>query len=316
MRDMTHQKMNRMRSALAIAAIAAGAAAVPAAAAGAAASPKTTATGTEIVVTDGPFGKMLAVGNGKGAGYSVYMITSDDGSRFGCTTTIIKTLPGGPGSCTGAPTDKQAEWPAVLTTGAPIAGTGITKSMLGTVNRAGLGEQVTYDGHPLYYFDQGPGQVTGEGWDEPTLPPWHGVWWLLSPSGSALGWPGTVGAVNIGGKSVLATLMYTGVGWEPFPVYSYSADSSSKSACTASCAVNWPPLLSSGRAATIDGVSNGALGRITLADGTDQLTYHGKPLYLYGDEGIAPLEKGYGYAATGSGNGAKVGSGTFSLVSA
>jgi len=48
--------------------------------------------------------------------------------------------------------------------------------------RKGVGWQVTYAGHPLYLFDQQPGAVTGEGWFEPGLPPWHGIWWLMSPA--------------------------------------------------------------------------------------------------------------------------------------
>jgi hypothetical protein len=48
--------------------------------------------------------------------------------------------------------------------------------------------------------------VTGEGWDEPGLPPWHGVWSLIAPSGLALPWDGTLTTMTIGGKTVLATL--------------------------------------------------------------------------------------------------------------
>jgi hypothetical protein len=55
------------------------------------------ATGTVITTTQGPFGTMLAVGSGSYAGYTVYAITSDQPGSYGCTATIIKTLPGGPG---------------------------------------------------------------------------------------------------------------------------------------------------------------------------------------------------------------------------
>ena len=47
------------------------------------------------------------------------------------------------------------------------------------------------------------------------------------------------------------------------------------------------------------------MGTIKRSNGTDQVTYGGKPLYLFAYEGIAP--QGVGYVATGNGNGAKVG---------
>jgi predicted lipoprotein with Yx(FWY)xxD motif len=279
------------------------------AAASAAAKP----TGTVIATRPGPFGTMLVVGSGKYAGYSLYLLTSDQPSGSVCTATIIKTLPGGPGSCAGPSNDQKAEWPAITTVGSPVAGAGVTQSLLGVLKRPGIGGQVTYAGHPLYLFDQGPGQVTGEGWDEPTLPPWHGLWWLVSPTGVPLAWPGTLTTTHIGGRAVLAALMFTGIGWEPFPVYSYSKDSASTSACTGPCAAAWPPDLTNGRAALVGSLPAVDVATIKRADGTTQLTYKGKPLYLDGSEGIGLV--GGIFAATGDGNGAKADGGTFQLVS-
>jgi predicted lipoprotein with Yx(FWY)xxD motif len=270
------------------------------------------AGGTVIATSDGPFGPMLVVGSGKYAGYTAYMITSDAGGKFGCTSTIIKTLPQGPGSCTGPSNDQKAEWPAVTTVGAPVAGTGVTQSLLGSVARPGVGDQVTYAGHPLYLFDQMPGALSGEGWDEPTLPPWHGLWWVVSPSGQPQPWPEMLTTTTVGGKPVLAALMETGIGWERFPVYSYSKDTSTTSACTGACAVAWPPLISAGTPALVGSLSPSSLSTVKLSDGTNQLAYKGKPLYLFGYEAIAPVNGIL--SATGSGNGAKVGGGTFSLV--
>jgi hypothetical protein len=50
-------------------------------------------------------------------------------------------------------------------------GPGVSQGLLGRVYRKGIGWQVTYAGHPLYLFDDAPGAVTGEGWNEPGLPP-------------------------------------------------------------------------------------------------------------------------------------------------
>ena len=51
-------------------------------------------------------------------------------------------------------------WPPVYTKGAPQAGAGVRKSLLGTTRRRDGRRQVTYRGRPLYYYaHEGPGQV-------------------------------------------------------------------------------------------------------------------------------------------------------------
>ncbi len=68
-------------------------------------------------------------------------------------------------------------WPAVTVTGAPVAGTGVTASMLTTITDAN-GTQVVYGGHPLYTFanDHAAGDVNGQGFA-------NGLWHVVSPSG-------------------------------------------------------------------------------------------------------------------------------------
>jgi predicted lipoprotein with Yx(FWY)xxD motif len=267
--------------------------------------------GTVITTTNGPFGTMLVVGSGQYAGYSLYLLTSDQPGKSSCTTKTVD-LPQGPTTCTGPSSDSSAEWPAITTTGPPVAAGGVKSDLLGSVNRAGIGDQVTYAGHPLYLFDTGPGQITGQGWDEPSLPPWHGLWWLVAPSGRPLAWPGMLTVTTVQGKSVLASMMFTGIGWKAFPVYSYSKDSPSSSTCTGSCAVAWPPVLTTSRPGVGKSLTASEVGSIKRSDGTSQATYDGKPLYLYSQEAIA--KQGSNYVATGSGNGLKSGGGTFHLV--
>ena len=165
------------------------------------------ASGTKIIVTDTPFGRSLAVGSGPYKNYILYFISSDNPPSYGCTTVVV-SLPGAPpgATCTGPSNDENAEWPAITTNGNPIAGPGVSQALLGRVYRKHVGWQVTYAGYPLYLFDQGPGEVTGEGWFEPgpLLPPWHGIWWLISARGTPVPWAGTLTTTKIGGKTVLA----------------------------------------------------------------------------------------------------------------
>src|SRR5579859_7773348 len=193
--------------------------AVPAAALALTATPAMASTsahhaapsGTEISVADTAFGPSLVVGSGPFKNFTLYYISSDHGHSFGCTTGATST-PVGPITCTGPSNDKNAEWPAITTNGRPVAGPGVHQGLLGRVFRRRVGWQVTYAGHPLYLFEQQPGAVTGEGWFEPGLPPWHGIWWLMSPGGQPVPWAGTLTTAQVGGQSVLAGPFMTGVG--------------------------------------------------------------------------------------------------------
>jgi predicted lipoprotein with Yx(FWY)xxD motif len=274
--------------------------------------PGTPPPATMISATTAAFGKMLVVGNGTYAGYTLYIITSDRPPTYGCTTTAV-TVVGMPIACTGGPT---TEWPALTTTGPPVAGPGVSQKLLGTVQRAGIGEQVTYAGHPLYLFEMSPFMITGEEFDEPGLPPWHGVWYLVTPTGQPLAWPGMLTTLQMGKKAVVAELMDTLAGWQVFPLYSHSGDSESVSNCTGKCSVVWPPDLSSGAPGLVgSSLSSSKVGKMTRSDGTVQLTYDGKPLYFYSAEGVTV--KAGKFTATGSGQGHKApapAKGTFSLV--
>jgi predicted lipoprotein with Yx(FWY)xxD motif len=97
-----------------------------------------------------------------GTGRAVYLFEKDTGTTSACY-----------GACAGA-------WPPVLTTGSPVAGSGLTASLLGTAKRTDGTSQVTYAGHLLYYFagDQKPGDITGEGSQQ-----FGAGWDLVAPTG-------------------------------------------------------------------------------------------------------------------------------------
>lgn len=87
---------------------------------------------------------------------------------------------GGKSACYGA---CAALWPPLITHGKPIAGSGVRASLLGTTKRQGGALEVTYRGHPLYYYvsDRKPGQTTGQGLNQ-----FGGLWWVLSRAGKEI----------------------------------------------------------------------------------------------------------------------------------
>jgi predicted lipoprotein with Yx(FWY)xxD motif len=64
-----------------------------------------------------------------------------------------------------------------------------------------------------------------------------------------------------------------------FSVYLFEADTSGASTCSGACAALWPPVV--GKPSASGGAHTSALGTITRADGTVQVTYKGHPLYYY-----------------------------------
>ena len=76
--------------------------------------------------------------------------------------------------------DCAAAWPPVLTTGTPQAAGEVRTDLLGTVARDDGSTQVTYAGHPLYYYaHEGPGQVLCHNVVE-----FGGRWLVVTPDGT------------------------------------------------------------------------------------------------------------------------------------
>jgi predicted lipoprotein with Yx(FWY)xxD motif len=73
-------------------------------------------------------------------------------------------------------------WPPFLTKGAPKAGAGVRNSLIGTTRRKDGRRQVTYGGHPLYYYEgDRKGQAKCQGVNNA-----GGIWLVVSPAGKAI----------------------------------------------------------------------------------------------------------------------------------
>ena len=71
-------------------------------------------------------------------------------------------------------------WPPLIAQ-TPTAGAGLKASLLGTAKRRDGKLQVTYNGHPLYFFaeDKKAGDVKGQGFVH-----FGGAWWVVSSVGT------------------------------------------------------------------------------------------------------------------------------------
>jgi predicted lipoprotein with Yx(FWY)xxD motif len=124
-------------------------------------APSAAASAATIAVSSNALGKILV----DGKGMTVYLFVADHSTASTCYTSCAQV------------------WPPVLTTGAPLAGTGATASLLGTTKRTDGKTEVTYNGHPLYYFvtDKKPGDTTGQG-----VTSFGEIWYVMSPAGAAI----------------------------------------------------------------------------------------------------------------------------------
>ena len=84
-------------------------------------------------------------------------------------------------------------------------------------------------------------------------------------------------------------------------LYLFEKDTSRRSACSGLCAQYWPPLLTHGAPVARTGVKQSLLGKIRRADGTQQVTYAGHPLYLYAGDSKPGQTNGEGSQEFGAG---------------
>jgi predicted lipoprotein with Yx(FWY)xxD motif len=106
-------------------------------------------------------GKILTDGSGR----TLYLFEKDTGPMSTCA-----------GAC-------AANWPPFTAKSKPAVSGGATSADITLIKRSGGQEQVTYKGHPLYYYsgDRAAGDTNGQG-----VSAFGAPWFVLSPAGSKI----------------------------------------------------------------------------------------------------------------------------------
>jgi predicted lipoprotein with Yx(FWY)xxD motif len=118
--------------------------------------------GVAVETKHAKLGTILAAGPKK---LTVYMFEADKGTTSSCNGACAKV------------------WPPVTTSGAPTAAGSAVSADLGTTKRSDGTEQVTYKGHPLYFYDddKDSGDAYGQG-----SKAFGAGWYVLEPSGAKI----------------------------------------------------------------------------------------------------------------------------------
>ncbi|AKU15996.1 COG4315 family predicted lipoprotein [Luteipulveratus mongoliensis] len=115
-------------------------------------------------------------------------------------------------------------------------------------------------------------------------------------SGSGTNAPAASGAALSATSSSLGAVLVNSTGRT---VYYFAGDKGMQSQCNGACASNWPPVNApSPLPASLDGVT-GKLGSATRADGSNQLTVNGHPIYTFKGDSAKGQAKGQGKVLDG-----------------
>ena len=123
------------------------------------ATPAAPAAASMSVHTAAGLGAVLVDASGR----TLYLFEKDRGSTSSCS-----------GQC-------AQVWPPFTSVGPSAAGAGASAALVATSRRTDGTSQVTYAGHPLYYYvnDQQPGQTNGQGLNQ-----FGAKWYVLSAKGT------------------------------------------------------------------------------------------------------------------------------------
>jgi predicted lipoprotein with Yx(FWY)xxD motif len=117
--------------------------------------------GTVVSLHHSQLGTFLSDGKGR----TLYLFEADRGVMSTCYSACASV------------------WPPLTSTGAASAGAGVNASLLGSTKRKDGAAEVTYKGHPLYYYaaDSVPGQTTGQGLNQ-----FGAKWYVLAANGNKI----------------------------------------------------------------------------------------------------------------------------------
>jgi len=125
------------------------------------AHPAPTGSAAKVTLAHSAVGNYLADGRGR----ALYLFEADKSTQSTCYSACASI------------------WPPFTTIGGAKPGSGVIAALLGTSRRTDGTTEVTYKGHPLYYYagDSGPAQTTGQGLNQ-----FGAKWYLLAANGNKI----------------------------------------------------------------------------------------------------------------------------------
>jgi predicted lipoprotein with Yx(FWY)xxD motif len=192
-------------------------------------------------------------------------------------------------------------WPPVI---APATGEVevqvVDPSVVGKVTRTDGTEQVTVGGWAVYKYskDTQPGDAKGQAVG--------GTWFGVTPTGTKAG--ALAEAPSSDAPAAENTKISAGeiAGIGPIltdqngrTLYLFQKDTKkpSKSNCEGACATTWPPVIAKGEV-QLEGVDKKLVGTVKRADGSDQVTVGGWPVYTYSKDTAPGQANGQGVGGT------------------
>jgi predicted lipoprotein with Yx(FWY)xxD motif len=123
--------------------------------------PKSASNAATVDLAASKFGKILVDSKGR----TLYLFAADKSTMSTCSAACASL------------------WPPLTVSGAPKPGTGVTSSLVGTTKRGDGTTEVTYAGHPLYYYagDSAAGQTTGQ-----DISQFGAKWYVLTAGGTEI----------------------------------------------------------------------------------------------------------------------------------
>jgi predicted lipoprotein with Yx(FWY)xxD motif len=188
-------------------------------------------------------------------------------------------------------------WPPVLAQGT-VDVQGLDAGAVGKVTRTDGSEQVTVGGWPVYRFakDTQPGDAKGQGVG--------GTWFGVTPTGGKAGALAEAPNAPKTANTKLSAGQIAGVGpiltdQDGFTLYLFEKDSKkpSKSNCEGACATTWPPVIAQGDI-QLQGIDKKIVSTVKRADGSEQVTVGGWPVYRFAKDTQPGDAKGQGVGGT------------------